>query len=152
MLSDLKIYEMTEADAKAASALEEECFPDAWSPESMAETIRGKASYYLGAEWKGEFAGFVGSQVVIDEGDILRVAVRSCYRGKGIGSALLEELWRRTPQVTKWTLDVREGNMPAQALYRKYGFTVVGRRKKYYHQPEEDALVMLRESNSESLN
>lgn len=152
MLSDLRIYEMTEADAPAASALEQECFPDAWSPESMADTIRGRASYYLGAELDGIFVGFVGVQVVIDEGDILRIAVRTSERGRGIGSLLLEELWRRTPQVTRWTLDVRESNMPAQALYRKFGFTAVGKRKKYYHQPEEDALVMLRESEATGSN
>lgn len=143
-MSEIVIYTMTAEDAAEAAKVEAECFNDAWSEDSMRSTIEGRASLYVGCLVDGSFAGYCGTQVVLDEGEILRIAVLEEYRCCGLGSALLEGLWERTPQVRLWALDVREHNEPAQALYRKYGFVPVGIRKKYYHQPEEDAVLMQR--------
>jgi ribosomal-protein-alanine N-acetyltransferase len=99
---------------------------------------------WLAAEQNGEIVGYLGTQLVLDEGEILRIAVAADRRGEKIGTALLREMLALTPQTNIWNLDVRESNAPAQGLYRKFGFDIIGRRKHYYRDPEEDAVLMQR--------
>ncbi|MDD6213401.1 MAG: ribosomal protein S18-alanine N-acetyltransferase [Clostridiales bacterium] len=144
MMSMLDIREMTEEDAGWAAKLECQCFAEPWTEEALREMIQNPLTIYLAAFLEGEPVGYCGCQVVLDEGDILRIAVDGNVRGKGIGSAILEKLWQFTPQVQIWNLDVRESNSAAQKLYRKYDFEWIGKRKNYYHKPLEDALTMQR--------
>ena len=94
----------------------------------------------------GEAVGYVGLMYVLDEGYLSNVAVSPEGRRRGIGDMLIEELLRRAlaKKLSFVTLEVRESNLTAQALYRKHGFTEVGRRKKYYDRPTEDAILMTR--------
>ncbi len=89
-------------------------------------------------------AGYIVARLAADEMHINNVAVRPEYRRQGIGAALLETVLgegRRLKATTAF-LEVRAGNSLAQALYKKCGFTGVGRRSGYYSTPPEDALVM----------
>lgn len=88
--------------------------------------------------------GYVGLVMVPYESDITNITVSGACRRQGIATALLEELFCRCPEkgVTVIHLEVRESNAPARALYEKLGFLVDGRRKNYYTDPAEDAILM----------
>lgn len=92
---------------------------------------------------RGMLVGYAGMQVILDEGHITTIAVHPEYRGRGVGELLLLDLFEQSAQrgVVRLTLEVRVSNLPAQALYRKYGFAVAGRRLRYYANGE-DALIM----------
>lgn len=88
--------------------------------------------------------GYFGMWIISDEGHILNIAIDPKYRGKGYGNDLIIELIKIAKEnlVNKLTLEVRETNDPAKNLYKKYNFKVLGRRKDYYREPTEDALIM----------
>ena len=124
-----------ESDLPALAALESACFAHPWSEKSLAETLGNGRSLFLLAEREGEALGYLGMEYVLDEGSITNVAVFP---------ALLNELLRRAKGLglTTVTLEVRETNAPAIALYQKHDFVPVGRRKNYYTSPTEDAILM----------
>jgi ribosomal-protein-alanine N-acetyltransferase len=82
--------------------------------------------------------------MIIDEAHIATIAVHPDYRGIGLGKHLLEETLRLCIQrgATQATLEVRDGNLIAQEMYKKFGFRVVGRRPHYYADKNEDAILM----------
>ena len=88
--------------------------------------------------------GYGGFWVVLDEAHICTLALRSEWRGRGLGELLLVSLIERAigRQAQIVTLEVRVSNVVAQSLYKKYGFEIVGRRKRYYSDNREDALIM----------
>lgn len=92
--------------------------------------------------------GYGGLWMVLEEGHICTLAVRPAWRGRGLGELLLagliESARHRGAEVM--TLEVRVSNVTAQNLYLKYGFAVVGRRKGYYSDNREDALIMSTDS------
>ena len=92
----------------------------------------------------GEAVGYVGLMYVLDEGYISNVAVSPEWRRRGIGDMLIEELLRRAlaKKLSFVTLEVRESNAPAIALYSKHGYVPVGTRKNYYDLPRENAILM----------
>jgi ribosomal-protein-alanine N-acetyltransferase len=92
--------------------------------------------------------GFAGMWVLLDEAHVTTIGVDPVHQGRGLGEflfvALMDEAIQR--QATWVTLEVRVSNQPAQALYRKYGFTTQGRRPRYYSDNNEDAYIMWSES------
>ncbi len=92
-------------------------------------------------------AGYIAARLAADELHINNVAVRDAYRRNGIATALILRLLSeaRACQAKKAFLEVRAGNVPAQALYEGCGFYAVGRRRNYYSNPPEDALIMAAE-------
>jgi ribosomal-protein-alanine N-acetyltransferase len=95
-----------------------------------------------------EVVGFVGLWLVLDEGHITTICVAQRHRGKGLGELLLSHIMGEAQALgaRKVTLEVRVTNDVAQALYRKYGFTVEGVRKRYYSDNNEDAYIMWSDS------
>ena len=95
------------------------------------------------AEVGGNVAGYVGVYRVGDEADITNVAVSSIYRRKGIGKSLLRELisYSQKQNILAITLEVRDSNAGAIALYEQMGFNKVGIRKNFYEKPVEDAII-----------
>jgi len=92
----------------------------------------------------GVVVGFAGIWLIIDEAHIINVAVLPEYRRNGIAKKLMVELLVRAKEkgAVCSTLEVRAGNEPAIKLYEGFGYVTVGRRKAYYHDNKEDALVM----------
>ena len=86
----------------------------------------------------------MGSQTVIDESDVMNLAVHPDYRRQGIAEKLMEALEKglRERESKSLTLEVRASNVSAIALYEKLGFQQVGLRKNYYRNPKEDALIL----------
>lgn len=92
-------------------------------------------------------AGYIVGRLIADELHINNVAVRDTYRRAGIATALLSRVLgeAKAYQAVRAFLEVRAGNEVAQALYERCGFTIVGRRRNYYSNPPEDALIMTAE-------
>ena len=143
----MEIVNMTADHVAAVAALEKICFADPWSERSVASELDNKLALWLVAVDGGAVAGYVGSQTVLDETDMMNVAVYPDYRRQGIAEKLIQELVVRLRSLGSrcLTLEVRASNGPAIALYEKLGFTQVGLRKNYYRNPREDALILRKE-------
>jgi len=127
--------------------VERELFgPESWSaPLFWSELAQGDTRHYLVAEDAGEVVGYAGLCVYPDEAYVQTLAVRGSHQGRGFGAALLmalltEAATRRRDVVA---LEVRADNERAQALYRRFGFAPVGRRRGYYQPSGTDAVVMM---------
>ena len=129
------------------AALEKMCFSDPWSENSVASELENPLSRWLVAVEGEQVLGYVGSQTVLDESDMMNLAVDPAFRRRGIARALvcalIEELGKKGSR--QLTLEVRASNESAQALYAQLGFESVGRRKNYYFNPREDALILRKE-------
>ena len=140
----MELVTMREAHIGQIAALERLCFSDPWSERSFASELENPLSLWLVALDGETVAGYVGSQSVLDEADVMNVAVHPAYRRQRIASALLAELERQLAQngVATLALEVRVSNSAAIALYTGRGYVQAGLRKNYYHHPKEDALIL----------
>lgn len=129
------------------AALEKICFCDPWSEGSVASELENPLSRWLVALEGEQVLGYVGSQTVLDESDMMNLAVDPAFRRRGIARALVCALIEQLRKMGSrcLTLEVRASNESAQALYACLGFVQVGRRKNYYHHPKEDALILRKE-------
>ena len=129
---------------KAAAELERACFTHPWTEKQLAEDLDNELLTLLAAEGAdGTLLGYGEVRTVVDEGTLERIAVAPQYRRRGVAEAILRRFLRDGREKLAFlTLEVRAGNAPAIALYEKLGFRVVGRRKNYYRELHEDALLM----------
>lgn len=143
----MQLTTMTAAHVPQIAALEKICFVDPWSEASIASELANELALWLVALDGDTVSGYVGSQSVMGEADMMNVAVAPAYRRQGIAEALVKELIARlaAKAVTSLTLEVRASNEAAQGLYEKLGFVQVGRRPRYYSHPREDALILRKE-------
>lgn len=143
----MMIVPMTEEHVAQVAELEKFCFSDPWSENSVRSELENPLSLWLVALEGESVAGYVGSQTVLDEADIMNVAVSPANRRKGVARALLTALQTLLSGqgVHSLTLEVRASNDPAIALYEALGYVQVGRRPNYYHKPKEDALILRKE-------
>lgn len=143
----MKIIPMNESHVAQVAALEKRCFSDPWSENSVASELENPLSLWLIAEEDGAVCGYVGSQTVLDETDMMNIAVHPDCRRKGIAAALITELVSRLKARGSRVLrlEVRESNFSAIALYEALGFTQLGLRKNYYRNPKENALILGKE-------
>ena len=113
----------------------------------MASELENPLALWLVWEEDGQVLGYVGSQTVLDETDMMNVAVSAQARRRGIAQALVEALVIQLKQRGSrcLSLEVRASNAPAIALYEKLGFRQVGRRPNYYSHPKEDGLILRKE-------
>ena len=127
--------------------LEKRCFSDPWSEKSIASELDNPLSLWLVAVEAGEVVGYVGSQTVLGETDMMNLAVAPEARRQGTGRALVLALVEALTEKGSRSLmlEVRVSNIPAQKLYESLGFSQVGRRPKYYVNPREDALILRKE-------
>jgi len=139
--------EMKAEHVPQVAQLEALCFADPWSEMSIASELQSIWSYWVVAMDDDQVVGYVGSQSSCDETDIMNIAVHPDWRRRGIAEGLIDcliqELKNRGSHALM--LEVRVSNDPATALYEKLGFRQVGRRKNYYRNPKEDALILRKE-------
>ena len=140
----IEIIPMNESHVAAVAELEKQNFSEPWPEIAVRSELTNKLALWLVAVEDGVVAGYVGSQTVLQEADMMNIAVGDGFRRRGIARALVEELIRRL-DAYQLTLEVRASNGPAIALYESLGFTQVGLRKNYYHKPKEDALILRKE-------
>ena len=125
------------------AAIEREAFEMPWTESMFIPEVEDPSAYYVVGVRGDEVICYGGFHKVLDEAHITNIAVKSTERGKGIGKFLMSELIARAKlaDITRMTLEVREGNIPAIKLYESFGFKVEGVRKKYYDN-KYDALIM----------
>ena len=136
-----------EAAAKDAHAIYEigtECFTDAWHEETVAADLSKPHSAYLVAEKNGVVVGYACSWYVVDEAQLVNIGVSKKERRRGMADLLMKALLAEAKArgMVSIYLEVRTSNVAAQALYRKYGFTVKALRKGVYDLPKEDGFIM----------
>ena len=140
----IEIIRMNESHVSAVAELERQNFSEPWPEIAVRSELTNALALWLVAVEDGVVAGYVGSQTVLQEADMMNIAVSESHRRRGIARMLVEELIRQL-DAYQLTLEVRASNAPAIALYEKLGFTQVGLRKNYYHKPKEDALILRQE-------
>ena len=143
----MKIVNMQGIHVPQVAALEALCFSEPWSENSVAGELNNPLSLWLVALYDDCVAGYVGSQSVMGESDMMNIAVSPDYRRQGVAEALINELVRRLKAKGNHclTLEVRASNDAAIKLYEKLEFAQIGRRPNYYRSPKEDALILRKE-------
>ena len=141
---EFRIFDAEKRHLDALVALEQSCFSVPWTRGQLTAELPDEHHEFLIAESGGEPIGYVGQMFMLDEGYVSNVAVSPAFRRRGIASALIRALLDRARErnLSFVTLEVRESNAAAIALYEGFGFRPVGRRKNYYDAPKEDALLM----------
>ena len=143
MTPRVKIINACSEHIAAISDIESRAIPGGWSRRAFEEAVAAPGKIILAAELDGEIVGFANASFVLDEGEILNIAVDEKYRRAGIGKALLYSLLKSFPdEIEKVYLEVRSENSAAIALYEKTGFERCGLRKRYYADPLDDAVIM----------
>lgn len=141
------LRQMVGGDVETVSRLERETFSSPWRPDTFRQLVTGNGAEVWVVEIEGE--GVVGYAVfwcVLEHGELANIAVHPGYRGKGLGSLLLDRLIERAEAagVRNLYLEVRASNERASDLYERRGFLEIGRRRNYYSQPREDARVLMK--------
>ncbi len=146
----IRIREARKADIPSVLELERAAFSPPWSERALLDQIGREDGFFAVAVREDEAAGggtvlgFVITRRAADETELYQIAVREVCRRQGIAGLLMEAMLEdsRRHDAASVYLEVRAGNSAAIGLYEKFGFTVAGRRKNYYSNPVEDALVM----------
>jgi ribosomal-protein-alanine N-acetyltransferase len=147
------IDQMSEHDLLEVVEIEETCGLSQWGWDAYRTELEKPEAIMLVARAPGPevlngrgVAGYVAARLGADEAHVNNIGIRAEVRRLGLGGVLLGlalDLAERGG-AREAVLEVRAGNLPAQALYRRFGFEVVGERRRYYREPVEDALVMTR--------
>ena len=132
-------------DAAAILAVMEDVYEASpWKLEQIeADLGQASSTYFLALDEGSQVLGFVALQETLYEVEILQIAVKRAFQGQGLAQQLLAQL----PDQKEIFLEVRVSNVPAQGLYKKMHFEEIARRKNYYHDPIEDAVIMKRNPN-----
>lgn len=141
--SEVYVVKTEREHIKAIAQLEKLCFSEPWSEETILEYISAGNKFFT-AVCGGKVLGYIGISCVLDEGYIANVAVFPEARKKGVGKALIQRVFGLASDegLSFVSLEVRESNIPAISLYKKMGFKTEGRRKNFYRNPDEDALIL----------
>ncbi|HEX4363385.1 MAG TPA: ribosomal protein S18-alanine N-acetyltransferase [Solirubrobacteraceae bacterium] len=140
-----EIRRLTYADLPQIIAIERRAFPTPWSLAMFVLELSKPASVCLAALRDGEMLGFLICSRYDKVWHVMNVAVDPDRRRQAIASALLTDLLRRLDDAgARFTLEVRESNAGAIALYERFGFRAAGRRPRYYQDNNEDAVIMWR--------
>ena len=143
--SDVRIRDAAFGDVLSIGLIERASFADPWGSREFTSALEAQHAIFLVAEDSaGVVVGYVIAVAVIDEAEILNLAVRPADRGAGLGGKLLDRAIAEGTSrgAEQFFLEVRESNDSARRLYASRGFTEVSRRRGYYREPVEDALVL----------
>ncbi|MES2179527.1 MAG: ribosomal protein S18-alanine N-acetyltransferase [Gemmatimonadota bacterium] len=147
----MTVREATPSDLPAVLDIENASFVDPWSRDAFASSLALPHMRFLVAESEegggGRPVGYVILTVVGPESEVADIAVDPAFRSGGVGGLLLDAaIARLASEGVEWLyLEVREMNSAARALYQSRAFFEVGRRRNYYRNPTDDALVLKRE-------
>lgn len=136
----MHIKTATSDNIKDIVKIENACFSAPWSEKSIKESIENPCSHFYIAYVDGRVAGYMGLQIFANEGYVTNIATMPEYRRQGIAKALIEKAVENKMDFI--TLEVRESNAPAIALYTEVGFENMGLRPDFYSKPDENAIIM----------
>jgi len=141
---ELEIQPMSEKHIAAVILLEQECRLSSRGKDGYLNLLQDERWLLLVGQQSLDVVGIFSGQMVLDELQIDNIAVADCWRQKGIATKVLAKALEIAAEkgIMIALLEVREGNIPARRLYEQHGFTISGRRKDYYRNPADDALLM----------
>ncbi len=145
MTFDTSVVRRVEShDVPAIAALEKEIFSDAWSESGIGELLESENYTLLCCGSEDRVAGYAIFSHILSEGELLRVAVSPEHRRLGVGRLLINAFLsgEYSQPVEKVFLEVRSANEGAIALYKSLGFETIAKRRAYYKNPTDDALIM----------
>ena len=140
----MNICKLGEEHLDALFALEERCFSAPWSKNSFLGALRSPFTFGFGLFEEEKLVGYAFLFALFEEGEVMNIAIAPEKRGEGLSKLLFEALLEKAKeqQVEILRLEVRQSNLPATGLYKRYGFQEYGIRKGYYTNPREDAVLM----------
>ncbi len=144
-MEEVKVRRMEARDLGRVMEIEHQSYTMPWTESTFRGLLRrADADLFVAETVDGEVAGYAVSWAVLDQGELGNVAVAPEWRHRGIAHRLLDAVILRAAErrVKELFLEVRVSNSTARQLYLAYGFRDVGRRRNYYMEPVEDALVM----------
>ena len=143
-MTDLIICHHTNADLQAIADIESLSINPPWSFKAISDFSKYETSRILVAKCNNMVVSYITYSVVVDEMQIANIATHPDFRRLGIAKMLLSSLFEeaKNGNICVITLEVRHTNTPAICLYKKCGFSEVGKRKNYYKNPVEDAILM----------
>jgi ribosomal-protein-alanine N-acetyltransferase len=143
-MTAIALRTMIEADLPNVLAVENSSYSIPWSETTFRGLLRRSDAELVVATDDASIIGHAVYWYVLDQGELGNVAVAPPARGRGVGAMLVKEIVARASKrgVRELFLEVRPSNTHARTLYGKFGFEQVGRRRNYYQEPTEDALVL----------
>lgn len=143
----ITIRRMAEKDLERVLAIEQEIFSDPWSFNAFKTDLNNDMACPLVAEFENSVIGYTNLYIVAGEVQIGNFAVAPGYRQRGVAKKMISNIIEIAGdhKCNSVFLEVRESNKPAQALYESFGFKRSGRRKNYYVNPRESAVLMVKE-------
>ncbi len=158
-MTDITIEKMKLSHLKRLAALEKVSFSTPWSEAGLRDELTRKDNRFFVASDENGIIGYIGANNVLGEVYITNIAVFPDFKRHGVGELLVNHLVKisQNEKADFVTLEVRESNEPAKRLYKKLGFSEVGKRTNFYEKPREDALIFTRyllngESNENTRN
>ena len=144
----IQIRELRLVDLHDVEEIEQRAYPTPWSRAMFASELAKPTSICLGAFEGGQLVGYTVNSRYVDAWHVMNVAVDPDFQGRGIATRLLQRLFELTADDGRdgYTLEVRVSNLVAIQLYEKLGFEERGRRRGYYTDNREDALIMWRDA------
>lgn len=144
MTQRVNIENIVSRDIPFIAKLEEHIFSDSWNENMLRQHLQNTNSLQLKlTNNSGTIIGYLITSCVLDEINIDIIAIDEHYRSNGYATMLLSRLEQMVRQTAKVImLEVREKNLPAITLYKKLGFEEVGKRKNYYSNPTDNAILM----------
>jgi [ribosomal protein S18]-alanine N-acetyltransferase len=147
---DLTLRRLGYGDLPSVISIERRSFPTPWSLAMFVLELSKPSGICLAAEESGQLIGYLVCARYDDVWHLMNVAVRPEHRRRGVATELIERLFEEAGEGARFTLEVRVSNGPAIEMYRRFGFRSAGRRRRYYHDNGEDALIMwLEEAEAE---
>ena len=142
--AEITFRKMTANDADAVAEIELKTFSMPWKREDFFRELNKNFAEYIVGEIDEKIVAYAGAWISFNEAEVMNVAVDENFRGLGIGKKLFAELIKicKNRGATAITLEVRPSNTAAIKIYENFGLKSVGRRKNYYDNPTEDALIM----------
>ena len=142
------VREMTYNDIASVAEVDKAAFSDAWKDDSFADELKKDYSHYFVCESDGEIVGYAGIWCIYETAELIRIATTPGFRKKGVAKELMQKISEcaKSCGCERMMLEVRESNIPAQELYKRFGFNEISIRKGYYN--GEDALILEKNFNN----
>lgn len=146
-MPSITVRRMAESDLDVVSSIEKEVFSDPWSRNAFKIDLDNKLAWPMVAEFEKKVVGYSNIYIVAGEVQIGNFAVAPGFRGRGVAKRIMSEIFDKAAENNCHNifLEVRESNTPAMELYKSYGFVSSGKRKDYYTNPRENAIIMVKE-------
>jgi [ribosomal protein S18]-alanine N-acetyltransferase len=144
---ELRLRRLGYGDLPSVISIERRSFPTPWSLAMFVLELSKPSGICLAAEDEEGLVGYLVCARYDDVWHLMNVAVHPERRRRGVATDLIEKLFEEAGPGSRFTLEVRVSNVPAIDMYRRFGFRSAGRRRRYYHDNGEDALIMWLEAS-----